>query len=311
MVAEVTRGGLVESVHHGHLAAVNPGGETLLSQGDPQAVIYARSSLKPLQAVAMLRAGLTLTPELLALACASHSGEERHLAGTRRILASVDLDEQALSNTPDLPFDPALAAAWTASGRGPERLVQNCSGKHAAMIATCVINGWPVRNYLDPLHPLQQVIRSTVAELTGDEPAWVTIDGCGAPLFSCTVAGLAQAFGRIAAAEDGPEGLVSAAMTAFPAMVAGTGRDATQIMTALPGTIAKDGAEGVYGLGLPDGRGIALKILDGSFRARPVVLAAVLAELGIDAPVLRELSHVPTLGHGHPVGSMVATLGRR
>lgn len=306
-MAHATRGTMVESVHHGHLAAVSPAGDVLFSRGDPNAEIYARSALKPLQAVAMLRSGLDLEPELLALACASHSGEERHLAGVRRILATADLDETVLQNTPDYPYDPAVAIAWRAAGGEPTRLVQNCSGKHAAMVVTSVGRGWNAGDYLEPSHPLQQQVRQAVIDLTGDEPAHETVDGCGAPLFSCSVAGLARAFGRLAGAPEGtPEHRVAAAMNAFGEMVGGTGRDATRLMAAVPGLVAKDGAEGVFAVGLPDGRGIALKVLDGSDRARPVVIAAALRALGVESPVLDELSQVPVLGHGHPVGVLSA-----
>ena len=309
VVARVTRGGLDESLHHGCLIALDPTGAELFRQGDPSSVIYARSSLKPLQAVAMVRSGLTLTPELLALACASHSGEEMHLAGVRRILASVDLAQDALSNTPDYPYDVAAAAAWRVAGHPRSRLAQNCSGKHAAMIATCVINGWATGTYLDPSHPLQRAIRETIVELTGDQPAHVSIDGCGAPLFSCSVVGLARAFGDIASSTDSAKRLVAAAMSQFPQMVGGTGREATRLMAGAPGVIAKDGAEGVFAAGLPDGSSVALKILDGSDRARPVVMSAALTTMGLRAGVLREFADAPVLGHGHPVGSIVATLG--
>jgi L-asparaginase II len=315
VLARVVRGGVVESVHHGHLSAIGADGREVLRVGDPDAQVLARSSLKPLQAVAMLRAGLDLDGPLLALACASHNGEAVHVEGARAVLAGAGLDEGALQNTPDLPLDDAAAFAWRTGGRGREPVAQNCSGKHAAMLATCVANGWDTATYRDPQHALQQAVRATLVDLTGDEPEVVTVDGCGAPLFSCTLTGLARAFGAIARAgaegDDGPLGRVARAMNGHPQMVGGTGRDVTALMAGVPGLVAKDGAEGVYAVGLPDGSAAALKVLDGAQRPRPVVMAAALRVLGLDAPVLDEVGDVPVLGHGERVGAVEAVLPAR
>lgn len=312
VLAHVVRGGVVESVHHGHLVARGPDDQELLRAGDPDAQVFARSSLKPLQAVAMLRAGLDLDGPLLALACASHNGEAVHVEGARAVLAAAGLDEGDLQNTPDLPLDDAAAFAWRTAGRGRAPIAQNCSGKHAAMLATCVANGWDTATYRDPQHALQQAVRATLVDLTGDEPAHVTVDGCGAPLFSCSLTGLARAFGAIARAgadgDDGPLGRVARAMAAHPQMVGGTGRDVTALMAGVPGLVAKDGAEGVYAVGLADGSSAALKVLDGAQRPRPVVMAAALRVLGVDAPVLDEVGSVAVLGHGEPVGAVEAVL---
>ena len=309
-IAHVVRGGVVESVHHGHVVGLDATGGVVVRAGDPDVTVFARSSLKPLQAVAMLRSGLDLDGGLLALACASHNGEPAHLDGSRAILATVGLDESALRNTPGFPLDDAAQLAWRSSGRGREPVAQNCSGKHAAMVATCVAAGWNAATYLSPEHPLQVAVRAVVAELTGDDVEHVTVDGCGAPLFSCTLAGLARAFARIAraaASGDGsPEARVGTAMNTFPFMVGGTGRDVTALMAGVPGLVAKDGAEGVYAAALPDGRAVALKVLDGSQRPRPVVMVAGLRALGFDAPVLSEVGHVPVLGHGEAVGAVEA-----
>jgi L-asparaginase II len=311
-LARVVRGGVVESVHHGHVVAVDASDEILLAAGDPDVEVLARSSLKPLQAVAMLRSGLVLDGPLLALACASHNGEPHHLEGARSILAGVGLDESALQNTPDHPLDDASALAWRSEGRAKASIAQNCSGKHAAMLATCVAAGWDTATYLQPEHPLQQAVRATVAELTGAEPDHTTVDGCGAPLFSCSLRGLARAFGAVAAAAaaggEDEQARVGLAMSAHPHMVGGTGRDVTALMAGVPGLVAKDGAEGVYAVGLPDGRGAALKVLDGSQRPRPVVMAALLRALGVQAEVLDEVGTVPVLGHGEPVGAVEAVL---
>ena len=286
LVAEVWRGDLVESAHRGHVVALAADGTIRHHHGDPETIIFPRSSLKPVQAVAMLRAGLDLGGELLALACASHSGEPEHLAGVRRVLAGAGLTEADLRNTPAPPTDEAAAFAWRAAGHPPASITQNCSGKHAAMLATCVAAGWPTGGYLDPRHPLQRAIRAEVIALTGDgDPEHVGVDGCGAPLFSCSVAGLARAFGRLAVALPGsPEGRVAAAVRAHPWWVGGTGRTVTRLVETVPGLVAKDGAEGVFAAALPDGGALAVKIVDGSARPVPAVVVEALRTLGADAP---------------------------
>ncbi len=317
-LAEVVRGDLVESVHLGHLVLLGGAhdAEPDLVLGDADAVIWPRSSVKPFQAVAMLRHGLALPPRLLALAAASHDGEPEHVAGVREILAGVGLDESALRNTPDMPLHAPAAFAWQVEHGGPSSVTQNCSGKHAAMLATCVAAGWDTRTYLEADHPLQVAVREVVGELTGVPVDHATVDGCGAPLFSTTVRGLARGFGRLGGApahEPGSaEAEVARAMSAFPEMVAGPHRDATRAMRAVPGLVAKDGADGVYGAGLPDGRALAFKVLDGAARPRPAVLAAALRRLGApavpgaDAAALDALGDVTVLGGGRPFGAVRA-----
>jgi len=307
VVAHVVRSGFVESVHHGSVVALDADGSTLLAVGDIAGPIFPRSSSKPIQALAMLRGGLRLDGELLALASGSHSGEPFHLAGVQRILAGAGLSEQDLQNTPDLPYEEAERRAWLASGRGPTSLAQNCSGKHSAMLATCVAAGWDTATYLEPQHPLQQLIAQTLADLSDEPPAAVGVDGCGAPVMAVSLTGLARAFSRIAAAPDGTEeAKVATAIRAYPQWLGGTRRDVTSLIRGVPGLIAKDGAESVYAVGLADGRAVAVKIADGGQRARPVVMAAALRALGIHAEVLDELADAAVLGHGKQVGSTVA-----
>jgi len=307
VVAHVVRSGFVESVHHGSVVALDAQGSILLTVGDVAGPIFPRSSSKPIQALAMLRAGLDLDGELLALAAGSHSGESFHLEGVRRILAGAGLSEQDLQNTPDLPYDELERTAWIASGRGATSLAQNCSGKHAAMLATCVAAGWDTATYLEPKHPLQLLIAQTLIELSGEPAAASGVDGCGAPVMAVSLTGLARVFSRFATAPEGTdEARVAAAIRAYPQWLGGTGREVTALIRGVPGLIAKDGAESVYAVGLADGRGVALKIADGAQRARPVVMAAALRRLGIDAEVLDELAHAPVLGHGEPVGSVEA-----
>lgn len=312
-LARVVRGGLVESVHAGHVVVLAPDGDVRLALGDPDVTVWARSSLKPLQAVGMLRHGLDLDDEALALACASHNAQDGHLEVVRGVLAAAGLAESDLDNTPDWPLDADAAFAWRAQGRGPQALTQNCSGKHAAMLATCVAAGWPTTGYRSPDHPLQRALHDAVGELTGVAVDRTTIDGCGAPLFSTTLAGLARAFGRLGRAPHDeahagtPEGRVARAMAGHPWLVAGTGRDATRFMQAVPGLVAKDGADGVYAAGLPDGGAVALKVVDGSARPRAAVLGAALVVAGVDASLVAPVADTPVLGHGVPVGAVEPT----
>jgi L-asparaginase II len=308
-VAYVVRADLVESVHHGHLVAIDGRGARPLTVGDPDVTFFPRSSLKPVQAVAMLRAGLDLSGELLALAAASHGGEPAHLDGVRRILDGAGLRVDDLQNTRDLPLDPRAATCWRAEQRLPSPLAQNCSGKHAAMLATCRVAGWDAAAYLDPGHPLQRAVCATVEDLTGVPVVHTAVDGCGAPLFSSTPAGLARAFARIAAASpDTPEGQVGTALRDHPWWVAGTDRDVVRLTSAVPRLIAKDGAEGVFAAALPDGRAVALKVLDGAVRPVRAVVAAALRVLGVDEPGLAAAGHTAVLGHGVPVGHVEAVL---
>lgn len=302
LLAEVWRSGFLESAHHGSVVALR-GDTAVLRLGEPEVPIFPRSCNKPIQALGMLRQGLELPGELLALACASHSGEDFHIAGVRRILAEAGLDVDALQCTPGLPLNQAAQRALLATGHSETPLYMNCSGKHAAMLATCVVNGWPRDSYRSAEHPLQRAIRDTIADLAGEPVTAAGMDGCGAPVFAISLVGLARAFGRLAAAPPGTlERTVADAMRGYPEYVGGTGRDVTTLMRAVPGLVAKDGAEAVYAIGLPDGSGVALKIADGNSRARPVVATAVLRRLGISVP--DDLATAPVLGHGEPVGSV-------
>ncbi len=306
-LAHMVREGVIESVHYGSVIVLAADGGVEFQAGDVEAAFYPRSALKPVQAVGLLRAGLPLDGELLALTAASHSGEERHLAGARRILHTAGLAEADLRNIPDLPYDPAVREEWIGGGRRSSRLAQNCSGKHAAMLMTARIRQWSLTDYLDPGHPLQRAIAATVEDLTGQRVAQVTADGCGAPLFSVSLHGLTRAFARLAtAAADTDEGRVAHAIREHPEMVSGTGRDVARLMRAVPGLLAKDGFEGVQVTALPDGRSVGVKIADGADRARMPVTAAALALCGLDPEVLAGFARTPVLGGGVPVGSLQA-----
>ncbi|MBO0845327.1 MAG: asparaginase, partial [Nocardioides sp.] len=202
-VAEIVRSGFVEGHHYGHLLALDADGVVAWSVGDVHAPILPRSSNKPVQALGMVRAGLDLPPDLLALACASHSGEPFHIDGVRRILASAGLSEANLQTPSDYPLDDESREQVIRDGGTKAPVLMNCSGKHAAMLATCVVNGWPTETYRDPDHPLQKQIAGIFAEMTGETIAATAVDGCGAPLFSASLVGLATAFRRLALGLDG------------------------------------------------------------------------------------------------------------
>ncbi|MFE6281002.1 asparaginase [Streptomyces sp. NPDC057877] len=306
-VAHLIRGGVVEGVHHGSVVVLGADGRVEFQLGDIEAACYPRSALKPVQAVAMVRAGLPLDGALLSLAAASHSGEDRHLAGARRILELAGVTEDDLRNVPDLPLDPVVRDSWIRAGRTPSRLAQNCSGKHTAMLCTARLNGWSLDDYLDPGHPLQRAIAETVEDLTGQRIAHVTVDGCGAPLFAVSLAGLARAAARITTAAPGtPQARVADAMREHAEMASGSGRDVAALMRAVPGLLAKDGYEGVQVAALPDGRAVAVKIADGATRARVPVTAAALTLAGVDPALLTPFTGGAVLGGGEPVGHVRA-----
>jgi L-asparaginase II len=313
VVAEVVRSGFVEGHHYGSVVALAGDGTVAWSVGDVEATMLPRSCNKPLQAVGLVRAGLGLEGELLALAAASHSGEAFHLDGVRRILAGAGLDEGALQTPPDLPLDDQARAGVLRAGGGPTRLAMNCSGKHAAMLATCVANGWDTAGYLAPDHPVQQAVRAAVEDLTGEPVRVVAVDGCGAPLLSTTLTGLARAFRRLSLAGSGPERAVADAVRGHPAWVSGSRRDEAALLAAVPGAIAKAGAESCYAVGLADGRAVALKTDDGAPRVRPVLMARALERLGVtdeggvDADAVRRTGVVELLGGGRPVGLLRPT----
>jgi L-asparaginase II len=305
LVVEVVRNTFVESRHRGHVIALAADGTVAVEAGDVDVPMFARSSIKPLQATAMLDAGWAPDDDAqIALACASHSGEPMHTDVVRRILASAGLDLTALQNTPSLPLDTDAAHALIRAGGGKDALHQNCSGKHAAMLATCVANAWPTETYRDEDHPLQRAIRATVEALTHEPVAATAVDGCGAPLFATSLAGLARAFATLSTSR------AADSMRAHPELVGGTDRDVTALMRAMPGLMAKDGAEGVYAAAFPDGRAAAVKVEDGGGRARGPLLAYALERLGVDPASTAVLRDVPVLGHGAPVGLLRVTPGR-
>lgn len=307
-VAITSRSGFDESVHFGAVVALGPSGAIELAVGNPHAVVFPRSSNKPMQAVAMVRAGLRLPPDLLALVCASHDGTPAHLAAAERILALAGLTAADLANTPSLPLDEQAAEAVLRAGGERTALQMNCSGKHAGMLATCVHNGWAHDpGYLAVDHPLQVAITHTVDELCDEPHAHIGVDGCGAPAHAMSLIGLARAFRSIATGSAGAAGdEVYAAMTSHPEMVGGQRREVTQFMRHVPGLVGKDGADGVFAAATPDGRALAVKVADGAHRATSPVVVATLARLGFDVSAVAPLVEERIMGHGQQVGTVRA-----
>ncbi|MDX6338178.1 MAG: hypothetical protein QOG05_5518 [Streptosporangiaceae bacterium] len=290
-------------------------GAPQLAAGQGDAPIFPRSANKPMQAAGMLRCGLDLDGELLALAAASHSGEDFHVDGVRKILARAVLTEDDLQCPRALPREEVFQQEYLREGGEPDRVHMNCSGKHAAMLATCVVAGWPTDTYTDPAHPLQVALRQALEGLAGEPSAAVGVDGCGAPVFALSLAGLTRAFQAMVTAPPGtPERRVADAMRAHPEWTSGSLRPERALMATVPGLLVKAGAEGVQAFALADGRAAAFKIEDGSARAREPVTVALLRRLGVTTrpgvpdSALDEIGAVTVLGGSRAVGVVRATL---
>ncbi|NAZ76747.1 asparaginase [Kineococcus sp. T13] len=304
-LAVVRRSGLVESRHLGALLALDADGSVAAALGPVDEPVLPRSTAKPLQALTCLLVGAPLEGPALAIAAGSHTGTDAHVQVVRAVLAEAGLDEDALRCPPDRPQDEATRDALVRAGEGPSRVRMNCSGKHAAMLLACRVNGWSTGDYLSPGHPLQQRVRAVTAELTGAPVLADAVDGCGAPLFATTVRGLATAFRALDLAAPGePAGRVAAAVRAHPEFVGGPGHPNTEVVRRVPGVLAKGGAEGVLGVAGPGGRAVALKVADGSARATTLVALEVLAGLGVDVSGAGDLRAVPVLGGGERVGEI-------
>lgn len=304
VLAEVVRSGFVEGRHRGRLVLLAADGSIEAAYGDVHAPVLPRSCNKPMQAAGLLESGLDLGGPALAIAAASHAGEPFHVELVRKILADAGLDEGALGAAPALPVDERARLARQTGG-GPAPIFSDCSGKHAAMLAACVLNGWPTGDYLDPDHPVQRAVRGAVERLAGERIGYEAVDGCGAPLLGLSLAGLARALRACATGRPGSEPRrVADAMRAHPEYVGGTHQLDTRAMRAVPGLIAKSGAEAVHAAAFPDGRALAFKITDGSARALPVVLAEALRRLGVRSGPLDRLGSVPIQGGNAVVGAI-------
>jgi len=309
LLAVTRRSDLIESQHFGAVVGLERDGSIAFSVGNPKVIVYPRSSMKPLQATAMVTVGLDLPPQLLALVCASHDGRPEHLAAAREILQRAGLDESVLGNTHDYPLDEAEHEQAIRDGKQRTPIQMNCSGKHSGMLATCVAAGWKHdQSYLSPDHPLQRHITTEIPSLAGEPAAHIGVDGCGAPAHAMSLVGLARAFRAVATAQPGTAAhRVAQAMTLHPEMVGGPTRDVTRLMQGVPGLVAKDGAEAVFAVGLPDGRAVALKVSDGANRARPPVMHAALTRLGVGLEKVDPATwDSPVWGHGRRVGLCVA-----
>lgn len=297
VLAEIVRGGRVESVHHGSVAVVDADGRLVASAGDPEQFLFFRSSAKPIQAIPVVASGAAdafrLTPAELALCCASHSGSAGHQAQVAALLAKLDLPTEALRCGAPLPYDDAMHAL-VESGQAPRSpLGCDCSGKHSGMLAACLHLGYPIDSYLDPEHPLQRTILGLVAELCAvpeDEVALAT-DGCSLPTFGLSLAAIARGWASLArpTAHAAAIARLRSAMVAYPVNVAGEGELDTDLMRAGDGRIvSKSGAEGLLCMALPEhGLGVAVRVADGSFRAHRVVAEATLRTLGaVDEAIL-------------------------
>jgi L-asparaginase II len=310
-LVRVHRGAGVESEHR--VAWALAGGD-----GDPGRAVFVRSAAKPFQAMAGVRAGVLerfgLAADHLAIACASHGGGDAHVLRVRELLRAAGRAEADLACGTAEPRDPVAAAAYRDAGGRPEPVRHNCSGKHAFGIAFAVAEGWPVEGYFDAGHPVQEAMRRGLAEATGVESAELpeAVDGCGMQTFCVPLARLADAFGRLAGGGLGPAGeRLAAAMTAHPELVGYDGAIDTELMREHPGLVAKIGAEGVLGIGLADGRGVALKVLDGSPRGLDSAALLVLDErLGLASAgaALERLREAPVINsRGEQVGRAEAT----
>ncbi len=301
VLLEVVRNEMVESIHNGHLLILDSSGNDLLKLGDVDELIYPRSAVKSLQASAMLRAGLKVSGPQLALACASHAGSQAHLDVALSILRGAGVDENALRNTPDKPLDPKERAAW--GDKAPTSLAANCSGKHSAMVATCVANGWDLESYKKPDHPLQRAIAAEFEKLSGEKITKVGVDGCGAALFAISLRALANAVRNLTLSNEPIHQEVINACRNNPIMVSGIGRLPTLLMQKVPGLFVKDGAEGVMIMSTPKGEVIVWKMSDGSQRGNSPLSNATLSHLGISVDLERE----NVMGDGQVVGEIRAS----
>lgn len=319
------RGGRVESIHRGTFVVAEPSGRIVLAAGEPRQRTYMRSSAKPFQSMALILTGaaeaLGLSPQDLAIASASHSGEPEHVYAVLHLLARAGVDSTALRCGTHPPLDASEARRLAKEGESPTALHNNCSGKHAGMLAACSFMEWPIDSYTDPAHPLQQLNLQTVAAFTGHpvEEIGIAIDGCGVPVFYVSVLGIARAFARLATGNELEDRYgvaatrIREAMMSFPHLVGGTGRLDTQLMTAGSGAIVcKGGAQGGEGIGLiPSGLGLGMKISDGSSSSIGLISFRVLSAIGaLDAPMkeaLSEYDDAPIRNHAGTVVGAVKT----
>ena len=317
-LAVVERSGFVESRHTGSAVVLSPDGAVRTALGDVDSPVLPRSTLKPLQALGCLTAGAELDGERLGLATASHAGTDRHADVVRSILHQAGLGEDDLGCPPAWPGDTATRDEIVRELGAPSRIRMNCSGKHAAMLLACTVNGWDTATYLDLNHPLQMHIREVAERLTGTKLSIAAVDGCGAPVYGMGLTALARGIQRIAtSSERSPFALhrhaaaLVRAVKDNPWTIDGGGRPDTVVIDKL-GVFAKTGAEGVLVMAAPEGTTVALKVLDGSARAATVVALTLLVRAGAlpAAQVAQVLGSLPLTiqGGGKDVGAIRPTV---
>lgn len=317
-LAVVERSGFIESRHAGAAVVLSPTGEVVRTLGDVSTPIFPRSCLKPFQAVAVMSSGVTLRGEDAAIATASHSGTARHIDLVRGILMRSGIPESALGCPAALPQDSAARDAVLRAGGGPSRIAMNCSGKHAGMLAASAANGWDLESYLDPEHPVQKRVLDILERFTGERPAAIGVDGCGAPIHAISLTALARGIHRVTTSTPSSPfaiyreaGVITEAVREHPWIIAGPGLGDTICIERL-GVFSKYGAEGSIVMTAPDGTTVAAKVLDGSTRAVHAIGLRLLAEQGaldsdaVDA-VVTELD-LWVMGGDERVGSIRATV---
>ncbi len=311
-LAVVVRSGFTESRHIGSAAVTGPDGGLVHAVGDPGAPVYARSALKPFQAIASLTAGAPLRGAQVAIAAGSHAGSFEHMTVVAGMLEEAGLTPEDLACPPAYPSDPRARAYLLGREKPKQRIAMNCSGKHAAFLRACVENGWDTAGYLDPGHPLQRLVMEVIEETTGAAPAHVGVDGCGAPVAALPLEALARGYGRLGSAirnigAEARTATLATAMVDYPEMVEGPGRPDTVVSEELD-VVAKLGAEGILAVGTREGAGVAVKVLDGSARATTLVALTLLARSGflpgdrVEAVLERVVR--PVLGGEEPVGGI-------
>ncbi|TFB47622.1 asparaginase [Cryobacterium tagatosivorans] len=316
-LAVVERSGFVESRHAGSAVVLRADGTLLRALGDVTTPILPRSSMKPFQAIAVMASGVTLRGEDAAVATASHSGTEKHATLARGLLARAGVPESALGCPAAWPDDTPSRDALVRLGAGKAPIYMNCSGKHAAMLAACAQNDWPLEGYLDPAHPLQKRILDVVERFTGERPAASGIDGCGAPVHALSLTALARGIARIATSKSSSPfaiyreaGFLAEAVRSNGWVIAGPGMPDTVVIDRL-GLFIKTGAEGIMVASADDGTTVALKVLDGSLRAATIVALSLLADAGAiarsDVDALAPELHLAVSGGGRQVGQIRAS----
>ena len=321
-LVEVSRGEFVESVHRGVIAVVDGNDQVVAHTGDLNLRTFIRSAAKPFQAAPGISSGafdrFGITAEELACVLGSHSGEPMHFAAVRSILGKIGLDEGALLCGAHMPFDDVSARALRSSGTSPSVLHNNCSGKHAGMLALAVHMGVEIENYISPHHPVQKIIRDEIIRFTGvpKDKLEIAVDGCSAPVFYLSLIEMARGYAQVVNSER----RIINAMVEFPEMVGGSRNrlDTDLMRVGRTRLISKVGAEGIQLLGIlpcksyPSGLGIAIKIEDGDIRrARDPVVIEVLRQLDVldssELEELRQYAHVQILNHRKIVVGEVRT----